>query len=91
MGRMADVFRNVREGRMLIAGTSGADLHADLDRRPTDILLYKTRYSAFQNTNLEALLRGRGIDTVIIGGVATNVCCESTAREAFFRDSRWCF
>ncbi|MDO8690173.1 MAG: isochorismatase family cysteine hydrolase [Dehalococcoidia bacterium] len=91
MGRMGDVFRNVREGRMLIAGTSGVELHPDLDRRPSDVLLFKTRYSAFQNTNLDALLRSRGIDTVIIGGVATNVCCESTAREAFFRDFKMVF
>ena len=91
MGRMADVFRNVREGRMLIAGTSGVELYAELDRRPSDVLLFKTRYSAFQNTNLDILLRSLGRDTVIIGGVATNVCCESTAREAFFRDLKMVF
>ncbi len=91
MGRMADVFRNVREGRMLRAGTAGAELYPEIARQPSDWLLIKTRYSAFQNTSLDATLRGKGIDTVIIGGVATNVCCESTAREAFFRDYKVVF
>lgn len=40
----------------------------------------KNTYDAFQNTRLEPLLRYWAVDTLIIGGVATNVCCETTAR-----------
>jgi ureidoacrylate peracid hydrolase len=53
---------------------------------PCDILLDKPRFGAFHGTDLELILRCRGIDTVIISGIATNVCCETTAREAMVRD-----
>jgi nicotinamidase-related amidase len=59
-----------------------AQLDDELDVRDGDIILDKPRFGAFTRTSLEQALRSRGIDTVIIGGVATNVCCETTAREA---------
>ena len=90
-GRMGDMFRNVREGRMLVAGTEGVEIFPDIAPQPGDYLVEKRRYSAFQNTDLELILRSKGIDTLIIGGVATNVCCESTAREAFFKDFKVIF
>jgi ureidoacrylate peracid hydrolase len=49
-------------------------------------IVVKHRYSAFVNTDLDLILRSRGIKTVIVTGVATNVCVESTARDAFMRD-----
>jgi ureidoacrylate peracid hydrolase len=49
-------------------------------------VLTKTRYSAFFNTPLDAMLRNRGVDTLIMTGVGTNVCVESTARDGFMRD-----
>jgi ureidoacrylate peracid hydrolase len=61
-------------------------LHPGLSVEPGDILLDKPRFGAFYGTDLELILRSRGIDTVIISGVATNVCCETTAREAAMRD-----
>ena len=58
--------------------------------KPDDLKVQKTRYSAFiqGSSNLEAMLRARGIDTVIITGTVTNVCCESTARDAMMRNFR---
>lgn len=53
-----------------------------------DIILEKPRFGAFTGTDLELILRSRGIDTVIVGGVATNVCCDTTAREAMQREFR---
>jgi nicotinamidase-related amidase len=53
-----------------------------------DIVIDKSRYSAFYKTNLESTLSKRGIRTVIVVGLATNVCCESTVRDAFFRNFR---
>lgn len=51
-----------------------------------DILVEKPRYGAFHGTDLELILRQRGIETVVISGIATNVCCDTTAREATMRD-----
>jgi nicotinamidase-related amidase len=54
------------------------------DIRPEDTQVTKTRYSAFiqGSSNIERVLRDRGIDTLLITGTATNVCCESSARDA---------
>jgi len=49
-------------------------------------VLRKTRYSAFVGTNLEKILRNKGIKRLVITGVMTHLCCESTARDAFLRD-----
>ena len=71
-------------------GSLGHELWAELDARPEDVTVQKTRFSAFiqGSSNLEALLRARGIDTVIVTGTVTNVCCESTARDAMMRNFR---
>ena len=68
-------------------GTGGIQIIDELAPLPNDIIIKKRRFSAFYNTELETVLkniRGWGqIDTVIICGTVTNVCCESTARDAF--------
>lgn len=51
-----------------------------------DILVPKTRLSGFFGTNLDSILRARHIDTLLYVGIATNVCVESTIRDALFRD-----
>jgi ureidoacrylate peracid hydrolase len=58
--------------------------------KPQDLIVVKNRYSAFiqGSSNLEQVLRERGIDTVLITGTVTNVCCESTARDAMMLDYR---
>ena len=59
-----------------------AAFHPAVRIREGDIVLEKPRFGAFSGTDLNLILRGKGIDTVIIGGIATNICCETTAREA---------
>lgn len=86
MGGLAELAA-VKAG-MIDKGSVSADLHKDLFVDPTDILLDKPRFGAFYATDLDLILRARGIDTVIIAGIATNVCCETTAREAMVRDFR---
>ncbi len=54
----------------------------------TDGVLDKNRYSAFFGTELDESLRSRGIEELIITGVMTNCCCETTARDGFVRDYR---
>jgi len=76
--------RRDRRYATMDTGHAGHALWPELDARPEDAQIVKKRYSAFiqGSSDLEALLRGRGIDTLLIGGTATNVCCESTARDA---------
>ena len=58
------------------------------DLRPvaSEVVLRKTRYSAFIGTDLEQILRSNGVKRLFVTGVMTHLCCESTAREAFMRD-----
>src|ERR1700722_7164606 len=53
---------------------------------PRDIMLYKPRYGSFTGTDLDLILRSNGIDTIIVTGICTNICCETTAREAGMKD-----
>ncbi len=68
----------------LTSGSTGHAFWAELDIRADDLVVDKTRFSAFiqGSSNLNELLRGRGVDTVLVTGTVTNVCCESTARDA---------
>jgi ureidoacrylate peracid hydrolase len=62
----------------------GHQLWPELDVKPEDAQIVKTRFSAFiqGSSDIGLHLRGRGIDTLLIGGTATNVCCDSSARDA---------
>lgn len=60
--------------------------YADIRPEPGEPIVTKHRYGAFYNTDLETILRGHCIRTVVLTGVATNACVETTAREAFVRD-----
>ncbi|MGO3741935.1 isochorismatase family protein [Kerstersia sp.] len=75
--------------------TPGTAVVDELAPRAGDAVIVKHRYDAFYNTNLETLIRTmRGdavIDTLIIIGTVTSVCCESTARSAFMRDFKVAF
>jgi nicotinamidase-related amidase len=87
VGVMGELIPPTREG-MIAKGSFPAAFHKDLKIDPTDIVLEKPRYGAFHGTDLELILRSRGIDSVIITGIHTNVCAETTAREAAVRDFR---
>ena len=68
----------------LSEGTLGHELWPELDVQPEDEIVRKYRYSAFMpgTSELPNRLRARGLDTVLITGTVTNVCCESSARDA---------
>ena len=57
-------------------GNKQAELHPEIIVGKHDIVLEKPRYGAFHGTDLDLILRNRGIDTVIVTGICTNVCCE---------------
>ncbi len=68
----------------LAPGSRGHELHTDLDVKPEDEIVPKYRFSAFVqgSSDLPQRLRAHGCDTVLITGTVTNVCCESSARDA---------
>jgi ureidoacrylate peracid hydrolase len=72
-------------------GTPGAEFYDPVKPVNNDIVIKKFRYSGFYGTQLENLLRALGRDTIAITGVATNVCCDSTARDGAMRDFKVLF
>ncbi len=70
----------------LAAGTWDAEVCDELGCGPQDLVVDKVRFDAFQWTSLEPLLRGLGVTKLMICGVVTNICVETTARSAFMRD-----
>jgi ureidoacrylate peracid hydrolase len=90
IGLLGDVLPPVKGG-VIDEDRASAALHSKLDVRAGDIVLAKPRFSAFLSTDLELILRSKAIDTVVIGGIATNVCCDTTAREASMRDFKVLF
>jgi ureidoacrylate peracid hydrolase len=70
--------------RSMSAGTEGHALYPTLDLHPEDETIRKSRFSAFiqGSSDLPARLRATGCDTVLITGTVTNVCCDSSARDA---------
>ncbi len=71
-------------GTLLARGGWDYELVDALHPESGDIIIHKTRYSAFYNTNFDSMLRARGIRTLVFTGIATNVCVESTLRDGFF-------
>lgn len=67
-------------------GAWEGDYYGEVRPQPGDVIVTKHRYNAFHNTDLDLILRSNGIRTVVLTGVVTNVCVETTAREAFVRD-----
>lgn len=71
-----------------VEGSPESEIHPDLAPRPGEKVVLKHRYSAFYDSDLETVLRGLRAEDLVIGGVMTNMCCESTARDAYYRDHR---
>ncbi len=69
-------------GRVLVAGEPGAGFVPELQPQPGDIVLRKPGKGAFHATSLDAILHAKGITHLLIGGVTTEVCVQSTMREA---------
>ena len=72
----------------IIEGTWDSELHPALGADPNDIVIPKNRYSAFQGTDLQRILDERKVRDLVVTGVMTNLCCETTSRDAFMRDFR---
>lgn len=73
---------------LIIDGTPDSELIPEIGRREEELVVEKNTYSGFRGTQLEERLKGMGVEEVIVTGVMTNLCCETTAREAFVRGFR---
>ncbi len=69
-----------------VRGTKGAEVVEELKPRPGDVVVHKTTYSSFLGTDLESILRARGIDSVRLTGCVTHICILFTAYESVLRD-----
>ena len=74
------------KGKLLTEGTWDFAIVDDLKPDSRDLVVIKTRYSGFAGTTLDSQLRTRGIRYLFFAGIATNVCVESTLRDAYFQD-----
>jgi nicotinamidase-related amidase len=73
---------------LILHGSEAWELDKELKPNSSDLIIDKNRYSAFQGTDLDDWLGNNGVEDLIISGVMTNLCCETTARDAFGHDYR---
>lgn len=87
---LSDAPLLVRDRRIpvVVAGTSGAEIHTDLSRHDEDSVVTKKRYSAFFGTELEQILTDLAPQRVTLAGVNTHACVRTTAIDAYQRDYR---
>ena len=73
---------------MCLEGSPESEIHRDIAPIGNEKVINKHRYSAFYNTDLETILRTLKVEDLVMTGIMTNMCCESTTRDAYFRDYR---
>lgn len=88
LGALGRKFPALRELRHCAAGSRDAAFYPGMEPRPGEPVVDKIRFSGFFGTDLDPLLRCMKVDTLVVAGVGTNVCVESTVRDAFARDYR---
>lgn len=91
LGRFGDIYPPIAEGACLIDNTPGADMYPEVTPLPHEPVIKKHRYSAFFGTDLDIILRSKGIETVAITGVTTENCCHAAARDAMYLGYRVAF
>jgi len=75
-----------KEGRFLVRDTWGTAIVSELASAPGDVEIWKTRFSGFYETELDAMLKELGVKQLVFTGCTTSICVESTVRDAMFRD-----
>jgi nicotinamidase-related amidase len=79
------ILAGMKQNEILKDGTWGAEIHPEVKRHPNDIIITKTRVSAFYASPLEAILSAQGITHLVLTGIATDGVVEGTARDAVDR------
>lgn len=91
MGLFGEIWSPIEQRAALVDGEPGVEVVAPLAPLEHELVVKKHRYSAFFGTDLDLILRGGGIDRVVITGVTTENCCHATARDAMFLGYRVAF
>ncbi len=86
MGLTGRYREPIWDRKALVQGTPGVEIHPELQPQSGDVVFFKQRHNAFHGTELELILKELKLESLIIAGTVTQVCCESTVRAAFFRD-----
>lgn len=73
-------------GETFVKGTNEWEIHSEILKKPYDYIIEKNKPSSFCGTNLEEILKKENIEGVVIAGYMTQMCCDTTAREAFHKD-----
>ena len=81
-----ELFPAIKESNHLAAGSWDADIVDELTPEDHDLVIEKSRYSSFYGTRLEPILSNKQIKSLVVAGVTTNMCVESTVRDASQRD-----
>ena len=81
-----EIFTGVKDVGLCVDGTWDAEIIDELKPQEGDAIIKKNRPSAFYSTSLESYLRSMKIENLVICGVTTNICVETTARDASQRD-----
>jgi nicotinamidase-related amidase len=79
------ILAGMKQNEILKEGTWGAEIHQDVKPHPSDIVITKTRVSAFYASPLEAILSAQGITHLVLTGIATDGVVEGTARDGVDR------
>jgi biuret amidohydrolase len=90
VGLLGEVVPAVAQG-IINDDAPSAAMHPLMEVQDGDIVVNKPRFGSFHGTDLEVILRSRGIETLILGGINTNICVDTTAREAAAREFRVLF
>lgn len=88
LGVHRELYPPVAAGEALVDGERGAEIHSGLAPLPGEPVIKKHRYNAFYATDLEIILRGLGVETVVLTGMTTECCVLGTARGALERGFR---
>lgn len=83
-----DLIPDLKKGRCLMAGTQDIEVVDELRPAKDDYIIDKNRPSAFYATGMEPILKGLGVTDLVVCGVTTNCCVETTVRDASQRDYR---
>ncbi|MDL4842669.1 cysteine hydrolase family protein [Aquibacillus rhizosphaerae] len=83
---IAKVFSPNMELKQYVENSWDSEIIDELKPEDGDYIIEKSRFSAFYHTQLDELLRELGVETLVVTGVATNLCVESTIRDAFYRE-----